>query len=109
MKDHTSGTKPGYRVDEVDVRGLRGVASPQPRHLSVEKGYDFDEPVRAMCARARDRARPAYAGQPAARPHDGAVVIGDVQYDSPSRDDRSNWSLNKTTHVAMRSISRDES
>ncbi|MCG7210161.1 hypothetical protein [Streptomyces arenae] len=41
----------------------------------------------------------AAAGQPTTRPHDRAVVISDVQYDSPGRDDGTNWSLNKTPQV----------
>ncbi|MFQ3560192.1 lamin tail domain-containing protein [Streptomyces gramineus] len=53
----------------------------------------------------------AAAGQPAARPHDRAVVISDVQYDSPGRDDRSNWSLNKewvdVTNTARRAVNLD--
>ncbi|MFJ8159024.1 lamin tail domain-containing protein [Streptomyces sp. NPDC094468] len=54
----------------------------------------------------------AAAGQPAARPHqDRAVVISDVQYDSPGRDDRSNWSLNKewvdVTNTSRRAVNLD--
>ncbi|GGN46097.1 hypothetical protein GCM10011578_098670 [Streptomyces fuscichromogenes] len=53
----------------------------------------------------------AAAGQPAARPHDGAVVISDVQYDSPGRDDRTNWSLNKewvdVTNTSGRAVNLD--
>ncbi|MEU2624600.1 lamin tail domain-containing protein [Streptomyces sp. NPDC007157] len=53
----------------------------------------------------------AAAGQPAARPHDRAVVISDVQYDSPGRDDRANWSLNKewvdVTNTSRRAVNLD--
>ncbi|MGW2965122.1 lamin tail domain-containing protein [Streptomyces sp. NPDC001220] len=53
----------------------------------------------------------AAAGQPAARPHDRAVVISAVQYDSPGRDDRSNWSLNKewvdVTNTSRRAVYLD--
>ncbi|MGW5658439.1 lamin tail domain-containing protein [Streptomyces humi] len=53
----------------------------------------------------------AAAGQPAARPHDQAVVISEVQYDSPGRDDRTNWSLNKewvdVTNTSRRAVNLD--
>ncbi|MEU9979453.1 lamin tail domain-containing protein [Streptomyces sp. NPDC051014] len=69
-------------------------------------------PAAVAAAAAGALALPAAAvGQPAARPHDRAVVISDVQYDSPGRDDRSNWSLNKewvdVTNTARRAVNLD--
>ncbi|MGW5656789.1 lamin tail domain-containing protein [Streptomyces humi] len=53
----------------------------------------------------------AAAGQAAARPHDGAVVISAVQYDSPGRDDGTNWSVNKewvdVTNTSGRAVNLD--
>ncbi|WP_225827128.1 lamin tail domain-containing protein [Streptomyces naphthomycinicus] len=57
-------------------------------------------------------ALPASAADHHSRPHHPAVVISDVQYDSPGRDDRSNRSLNAEwvdiTNNTRRAVNLDD-